>query len=369
MPTDGSRVAQLAELLVGRSLGVQPGWQVMVVATPLARPLVEELTRSLARRGAYPLVRLSFNDREQVPLEAVWAAEAPMELLPSLSPIEATTREQLDAWIILFSPENVYDGSRLSSDRRLALQSAYAPFNQRKADGEVPWVSCPYPTQANAQEAGLSLGDYEDVLYAACLLDWDAERERMARYAERFDAAETVRIVGPGTDLTLSVAGRSFEIDDGHLNMPGGEFFASPIEDSAEGVVEFSEYAATWHGNRCEGIRLRFDRGRVVDASARSNEAFLLDILDTDEGARRLGELGIGCNRGIPRHVRHMWFDEKAAGTIHLAIGAGFPQVGGTNESAVHWDLVKDLGHGRIELDGETVQRDGEWLAPSSTGR
>ena len=353
---------QLAELLVERSLGVRPGWQVMVVATPLARPLVEELTRAIARRGAYPLIRLSFTDREQVPLESVWAAEAPRELLPTLAPIEAHTREHLDAWIIVFSPENIYDGSALASDRRLALQQAYLPFNRRKSDGEVRWVSCPYPTQAHAQEAGLPLQEYEDVLYAACLRDWDAERERMARYAERFEAADTVRIVGPGTDLTLSVAGRTFDIDDGHLNMPGGEFFASPVEDSAVGVVELAEYPATWHGNRCDGIRLRFGDGRIVDASARSNEAFLLDILDTDEGARRIGELGVGCNRGIPRHVRHMWFDEKADGTIHLAIGQGFPHIGGVNESAIHWDLVKDLSQSRIELDGETVQQDGSWL-------
>jgi len=152
------------------------------------------------------------------------------------------------------------------------------------------------------------------------------------------------------------------DIDDGHLNMPGGEFFLSPLEDSAEGTIEFSEFAATWIGRRCEGIRLRFEAGRVVDASARSNEEFLLRFLETDDGASRLGELGIGCNRGIPRYIRHMWFDEKVDGTVHLALGAGFPHIGGTNESSVHWDLVKDLSRGRIELDGRTVQEKGVWL-------
>ena len=176
-------------------------------------------------------------------------------------------------------------------------------------------MACPFPTEALAQEAGLTLHGYEEVLYAACLRDWDAERERMTRYAERFDAADSVRIVAPGTDISLSIAGRTCDIDDGHLNMPGGEFFYSPLEDSAEGTIEFSEFAATWIGNRCEGIRLRFEAGRVVDAYARSNEEFLHRLLETDEGAGRLGELGIGCNRGIPRHVRHMWFDEKVDGT------------------------------------------------------
>jgi len=184
----------------------------------------------------------------------------------------------------------------------------------------------------------------------------------MKRHADRFDAAETVRIVAPETDLTLSLAGRTGEIDDGRRNMPGGEFFFSPVEDSAEGVITFGEYPATYLGRRCEGIRLRFEAGRVVDASARSGTDYLISVLDTDEGARRLGELGIGCNRGLPRHVRHMWFDEKIDGTVHLALGQSFPEIGGRNESAIHWDLVKDLATGRIELDGEPVQERGEWL-------
>jgi aminopeptidase len=225
-----------------------------------------------------------------------------------------------------------------------------------------PWVSCPFPTQALAQEAGLTLRAYEDVLYAACLRDWDAEGERMKRYAERFDQTELVRVVGPETDLTLSLAGRRGEIDDGHRNMPGGEFFYSPVEDSADGVITFGEYPATFLGHRCEGIRLQFESGRVVDASARSGEEFLLAVLDTDDGARRVGELGIGCNQGIPPSVRHMWFDEKIDGTVHLAIGQSFPWIGGLNESAIHWDLVKDLTRGRIELDGEPVQERGKWL-------
>lgn len=357
-----SRVDQLAELLVGRSLDAQPGWQVMVVATPLARPLVESVARSLASRGAYPLVRLSFIERERVPLEAVWAEVAPLETISSLAPSEARTFAEIDAYLIVFSPENVNDGSHLAVERRRALGQAHQQFRQRQAAGQVPWVSVPFPTQALAQEAGLTLGEYEDVLFDACLRDWDSERERMRRYADRFDAASTVRIVGSGTDLSLSLAGRMGEIDDGHVNMPGGEFFYSPLEDSAEGVIEFSEFPASHGSHRCEGIRLRFEQGAVVEASARRGEEYLLSVLDTDEGARRLGELGIGCNMGLPRHIHHMWFDEKVAGTIHLAIGQGFPQIGGTNASAIHWDLVKDLGEGSLELDGVTVQQNGAWL-------
>jgi aminopeptidase len=360
--TPSTPVERLAELLVGRSLGVQPGWQVMVVATPLARPLVESVTRSIARRGAYPLVRLSFTERERVPLEGVWAAEAPLELLSALAPSEERTLAEIDAYLIVFSPENVNDAGRLPTERRRALGLAHRAFSRRTAGDGVAWVSVPYPTQALAQEAGLPLGEYEDILYAACLRDWDNEHARMRRYADRFDAASEVRIVGPGTDLSLSLAGRLAEIDDAHRNMPGGEFFYSPLESSAEGVIEFSEFSAAHGGHRCEGIRLRFKQGVVADASARQGEEYLLGVLDTDEGARRLGELGIGCNTGLPRHVHHMWFDEKVAGTIHLALGQGFPSIGGTNESTIHWDLVKDLSDGYIELDGVKVQEAGNWL-------
>jgi aminopeptidase len=356
------RVEQYARLLVDRSLGVQPGWQVMVVATPSARPLVEELVRQIGRKGAWPLVRLSFVDQEQVPFDSLWGSEAPEDLLATMAPSEARTCEELDAWLLVFGSENTRGGTILSPERRQKLRQASMDFTRRRLTGELPWVGCLYPTEALAQEAGMTLADYAGFVFGACLLDWEAEATRMNRYTERFDAAETVRIVGDGTDLTLSIAGRSGLVDDAHYNMPGGEFFYSPVEDSAEGVVEFSEFPAVYQGAICEGVRLRFEGGKVVDASASANEAFLIGALDTDEGARRIGELGIGCNPGIQRHTRNTLFDEKIDGTVHLAVGAGVPMVGGTNHSAVHWDMVKDLRlGGRIELDGEVVQENGSW--------
>jgi aminopeptidase len=229
--------------------------------------------------------------------------------------------------------------------------------------GEIPWVGCQFPTPALAQDAGMTVRAFEDFLFGACLLDWDAEGERMRRYAERFDRAETVRIVGDGTDLTLSVAGRRAVVDDGRNNMPGGEFFLSPVEDSADGVITFAEFPATQRGREIERIRLVFRGGRVVEASAAIGEDALTATLETDEGARRLGELGIGCNPAIRRHMRNALFDEKIDGTIHLALGASYTALGGTNESAIHWDIVKDLRPGgRIELDGEQVQVNGTWL-------
>jgi aminopeptidase len=356
------RVEQYARLLVERSLDVQPGWQVMVVATPAARPLVEELVRQIGRKGAWPLVRLSYVDQEQVPFDSLWATEAPEDLLATMAPSEARTREELDAWLLVFGSENTRGGTILASERRQKLRQASMGFTRRRLMGELPWVGCLYPTEALAQDAGMTLADYADFVFGACLLDWEAERERMIRYQERFDGADSVRIVGPGTDLTLSIAGRTGLVDDAHYNMPGGEFFYSPLEDSADGVVEFSEFPAVYQGAACDGVRLRFEGGKVVEASATSNEDFLLGALDTDDGARRVGELGIGCNPGIQRHTRNTLFDEKIDGTVHLAVGAGVPMVGGTNHSAVHWDMVKDLrSAGRVELDGEVVQENGVW--------
>ena len=271
--------------------------------------------------------------------------------------------EQIDALLVIEAPENNRARAAFSPERVEAQLRASRPITDRMLDQHVAWVGCQYPTPALAQEAGMSTEDFADFLYGACLLDWDAEAERMQRHADRFDAAEQVRIVGAETDLTLSVAGRDAKVDAGGSNIPGGEFFLSPVEDSAEGTIAFIEFPAVYSGREVAGIRLRFEAGRVVDASAEREEAFLLEALDTDEGARRLGELGIGCNPGITRHMRNTLFDEKIDGTVHLALGAGIREIGGTNESSIHWDIVKDLrSGGRIELDGEVVQENGSWL-------
>ena len=244
------------------------------------------------------------------------------------------------------------------------MQAAFRPAMERVFRHELPWVGCQYPTPALAQDAGMATDEFADFLYGACLRDWDAERERMQRYADRFDAADEVRIVGGETDIRLSLAGRTMKVDAGGANIPGGEFFGCPVEDSAEGTIAFTEFPAVYQGREYTGIRLRFEGGRVVDASADTNEADLIDVLDGDEGARRLGELGIGCNPGITRYMRNTLFDEKIDGTVHLALGNGLPDLGGTNVSRIHWDIVKDLRlpGTRIELDGVVVQEDGRWL-------
>ena len=360
MISDDPRVDAYAKLLVERCLDVQPGMEVLIRTTSLARPAVLALQREIARRGAFPVLRIGF---VMWPTNPAWAAEAPEELLSELPEIDRFASDRMDARITMDAPENIRDGTDLPGERFQALKRAEHYFYRRTMSGEIPWVSCAYPTEGLAQEAGLTLERFADVLYGACLIDWDAEGTRMRRYADAFDAAEEVRIVGAGTDLRLSLAGRHGEVDQGHTNMPGGEFFYSPLEDSADGTIEFSEFPPSYQGHDFGSIRLVFSGGAVVDASAAKNEDTLHGLLDRDEGSRRIGELGIGCNPGITRPMGHVLFDEKIDGTIHIALGQSYEKVGGKNQSSIHWDIVKELRTGgRIELDGKPVQENGSWL-------
>jgi aminopeptidase len=351
------RIDEYARLLVDRSVGVRPGWEVLIRSTPLARPLIEAVSEQIARRGAYPLWQLQWE-----PTSGPFAREAPLELLSVPSPVMDFVWRNCDAFIMISAPENTREGADLPEDRRQALLDRSKEFRERQMSMRVPWVVCEYPVHATAQEAGMTLDEYTEFIFGAVLLDWDAEGAKMKRIANVFDAAEEIRIVGDGTDLTMSLAGRSGAIDDGHINMPGGEVFYSPIEDSVEGMVMFSEFPAVYYGHEVEGARLVFERGKVVDASAHRGEAFLLRTLDTDEGARRLGELGIGCNPGIQRFTKNVGFDEKIDGTVHLAIGNSYSSTGGKNISRIHWDIVKDLrSGGKIYADGTLVQESGAW--------
>lgn len=352
------RVAEYARLLVERSLGVQPGMQVLIRSTPAARPLLDEVTRLIAQKGAFPLLRINWT---LFPSDDVWAAEAPAALVGEMAPIDRFASDHMDARITIEAPDNTRGAAELTPDRRALVKKAAAPFFFRTMADEIPWVGCQYPTNALAQEAGMSLPQFEDFFYGACLRDWDEESKAMNGFLARFDEADQVRIVGADTDLRLSLKGRKGAVDDGHVNMPGGEFFFSPLEDSAEGTILF-DVPTELDGASVEGIRLTFRKGRVEEATAEQGEAVLLAALDMDEGARFVGELGIGCNTGITQPMRNILYDEKMAGTIHLAVGASYPTVGGKNVSTLHWDLIKDLrGGGRIELDGDVVQEDGAW--------
>ena len=353
-----ARVTAYARLLVERCIDPEPGWQVLVATTTEARPVAQELSRLLAERGAYALTRVAFG--AAFPVDVDWIAAAPADLAATLPPLERRVLEEVNGTIFVLAPER--DAKALDDVGTRAFRAHVSAYRDRGRSGAIPSVRCDFPCAAYAERAGLTLAEFEDVFYEACLRDWDEEGRRMAPVCGRLDAAHEVRIVGEGTDLRLSLEGRTALVDDGHLNVPGGEVFTSPVEDSLEGTILFDVPSHSTDG-LVTGIRLRFERGEVVEASAETGEAALLRALATDQGARRVGEFGIGCNAGITRPMRNVLFDEKMAGTIHLALGAGFPQLGGRNESALHWDLIKDLrGGGELWLDGALVERSGEWL-------
>jgi aminopeptidase len=242
-------------------------------------------------------------------------------------------------------------------------------FLQRAASGELRWTLTMFPTNACAQDAEMSLSEYEDFVYGACMPDMDDP----VGYWQRFSAWQQkivdwlsgknqVHVIGPETDLRLSIEGRICRNCDGHENMPDGEVFTGPVEDSVEGHVYFS-YPAIYRGREVIGVRLRFEGGRVVKASAEKNEEYLLKTLDTDEGSRRIGEFAIGTNEGITRFTREILFDEKINGSFHMALGAGYPETGSKNESAIHWDMICDLRQGgEIWVDDELLYKNGKFV-------
>jgi len=352
------RIDEYARLLIERSVPARPGAQIVIRSTPLARPLIEAVVEHVARRGGHTFLQLAFEL-----VGGPFARNAPIEVLREPSPLQRRIWEEADGFVIIWAPENAREGADLSEERHAAVQESVRPLRTRTMAMEVPWVIAEYPTPAGAQDAGMTIGQYEEFIFDAVLRDWDVEAERMRRIADVFDEADEVQISGAGTELQLSLAGRTGSVDAGHVNMPGGEVFYSPIEDSASGTIEFSEFPAVYLGTEVEGVRLVFDHGKVVEATARSGEEHLVHVLDTDEGSRRLGELGIGCNPGIQRYMKNVAFDEKIDGTVHLAVGNSYTFTGGTNASAVHWDLVKDLrSDGRLYADGQLVQENGRWL-------
>jgi aminopeptidase len=355
------RIDEYARLLVEYSIDVQPGWQVAIQAGTSSRPLVEAIVRRVAVRSAYALPRLTFSGRGFY--DQAWLDSAPDELLERSAPIWVHEAKHLDALISVDSPENTSELSGVPQNRLAKYRKSVLPLVERTRSNEIPWVICQWPTPALAQDAGMDTQSFAEFLYGSVLLDWETESRKMQRIKERFDRASEVRIVGEGTDITLGIEGREGLIDDGHLNMPGGEVYFGPVEDATEGTIAYSEFPANYLGREVTGARLVFSAGRVVEASAESGQDFLLATLDIDKGARVLGELGIGCNPGIDRYMKNTLFDEKIAGTVHLAVGNSYTSSGGTNKSAVHWDMVKDLrSGGELHLDGEVVQRDGSWV-------
>lgn len=351
------RVEQLADILVNYSTRVGKGDHVLIQSTPLARPLIEAVYRRVVQNGAYPTLHMGFGSLNRIFFEA-----ASDEQLDYLNPIRRYAVEQSNVLINIHAPENSRELTGIDPVKLQRLSRTNQPLQEHIMSNGVRWVICNFPTPSLAQDADLSLEDYADFLFRATNIDWEAASARMHRIKERFDAADEVRIVGPDTDISFSIKGRPGVVADGRHNMPDGEVFYAPHEATTSGTISF-ELPAIYGGREVQGVRLTFQDGRVVEATAAKGEELLHKLLDTDEGARFLGEFGIGCNYGIARYSRDILFDEKIGGTIHLALGRAYPECEGTNQSAIHWDMVKDLRQGgRLYLDGQLVQEDGRFL-------
>lgn len=359
------RMNRLANVLVNYSTKVRAGDWVHVNANWQAIPLVKEVVTYILRAGGNPSVTFESSD-----LNEVFMAQASEAQLTWTPPLDMHMIKNANVWIIIEAPENTRAMSNIDPSRQQARNLAFEKwmeiYSKRSTSAELRWVMTNYPCQALAQDAGMSLGDYENFVYQAAFADqvdpiqhWHNIHEEQERLISWLSGKKTISIRGPYADFEFSIAGRRFINLDGVRNMPGGEIFTSPIEESAKGWVYF-RYPAIHQDVVVEGVRLEFEQGRVVTASAEKNEPFLLKMLDTDEGSRFLGEFGIGTNHGIDRFTRSIQYDKKIGGTFRLALGSGFGEAGGLNESGVHWDLITDAAkETEMRADGEIFHTDG----------
>jgi aminopeptidase len=344
-----------ARLLAGYCLEVQAGQQVVIRGGAGAAPLLLALQREVLRRDAWPLLRVALDGQE----ESWWSAARDTHL-DGHAPLELTEAERTDAAVSVLSPDNANALAGVDPDR--LTRAARARRGIREAGSRRRWNVTVWPTAALAQQAGMGTAAFARLVERALFLDrpdpvaaWRALSDRQARLIERLDGVSELRLEAPGTDLTLHVDGRTWVNSDGRRNLPSGEVFTGPLEDSATGTVRFA-IPSSPGGVDVAGVQLRFQDGVVVDAGAERGQDYLHSTLDTDAGARRLGELGIGTNTGIDRPTGLILLDEKIGGTVHLALGRSYPETGGVNESAVHWDLICDLRDGgRLVADGDDV--------------
>jgi aminopeptidase len=362
------RVQNLARILVGYSTKVKEGDVVSIDGESAAAPLLLAVYEEVLKAGGNPMLNVALEGQV-----AAYFKQATDKQLEWISPYAEWMVENADVRIAIGASTNTRELSGVPPERQTLRQSVTGDLMtramKRSAEGKFRWCYTLYPTSAYASEAEMSLADYEDFYYGACLADdsepltaWQRASEETRRLADWTQGHEEVRVTAPGTDIKLGISGREFIPCVGDNNMPDGEFFTGPVEDSVEGVVSF-HLPAVIGGREVSGVKLRFEAGRVVDASADRGEEYLLKLLDTDEGARTLGELGIGTNYGIAKGTREVLLDEKIGGTVHMAVGASYPESGGENESSVHTDLVCDLRlGGKLEVDGVVMQEDGKFV-------
>jgi aminopeptidase len=363
------RIERLATLLVDYSLTLREGQVLRIDSLDAGSPLVLSLYGAALRAGALPYTNVSLSGLGETLLH-----HGSEDQLTYLSPIQWEEIEQLDALVTVWSETNTRALSRVDPTRHASYIAAQRKLSNRRWErisaGEMSWCGTLFPTNAHAQEAEMSLAAYEAFVYAACHVHeddpaahWSAVSTELHARAAELGGVRELRIVGPDTDLRVGVEGRTWLAADGRYNMPDGEVFTSPLETETEGEIRYT-FPAVYHGREVVDVRLRFEEGRVVEAEAARGNDYLQSLLDMDAGARVLGEVAFGLNYEIDRFTRNILFDEKIGGTMHLALGSGFPQAGGKNTSGLHWDMICDLRReGEVYADGELIWKDGRFLA------
>ncbi len=360
------RLTKLAQVLVKYSMELKPGEQFILRCDALAEELSRAVYKEAILAGAHVTVQNSLPG-----LGEIFYKHANDDQLAHISPVQRMIIENFDAMLQLCADYNTRELSSVDPKRMGLARKAQAELfkigMERMSRRELKWCYTVYPTNASAQEADMSLSEYEEFVYGAGLLHlddpvaaWREEAARQGRLMEWLAGKDEVLLKGKDIDLRLSIAGRTFRGAAGKENFPDGEIYTSPVESSVEGWVRFA-YPAIYGGKEVVDIELWFENGKIVKETAQKGQAMLTAMLDTDEGSRFLGELGIGTNYSIQRFTKNMLFDEKIGGTIHLAMGAGFPEAGSQNGSGLHWDMLCDMAESEITVDGQLFYKDGKF--------
>jgi aminopeptidase len=365
------RLDKLAAVLVQYSTHVKKGDLVRIAGEVAGLPLMEALQEEVLRAGGHPFFTMTSDN-----MDDAFFRLASDEQLSYVSPVSQFVVEKMDVSIGIWADENTRSRTNVPPEKQTLASKARQPFVkrllERAAKKECRWVGTQYPTTGSAQDAEMSLYEYCDFVFRAGLLHlpdpvagWRAMSERQQRLADFLEKKREIRVIAPGTDLRVGVEGRHWINCDGHENFPDGEVFTGPIETATEGTIHYT-FPAVYQGREVLEIELLFKAGRVVDARAAKGQDFLLKMIDQDAGGRTFGEFAIGTNFGVKQFSRNILFDEKIGGTCHAALGKAYPESGGTNDSALHWDMICDLRQPgcEIQADGEVILREGKFTRP-----
>ncbi len=359
------RITKLAKILIHYALEIKPGQTLQIRTHPIAEELTLAVYEEAIKAGANVFIQNSVPGADEIFYKH--ASDAQLDFV---SPIRKLVAETFDASLSLWTEHNTRELSAVDPARLARFSKAGAVISKaflgRAAKGELRWCLTAYPSQAMAQEADMSLADYREFIFSAGMLNdddplafWRKEGESQRKIVAWLKGRDQVALKGSNVDLKMSVKGRSFIPCHGKVNFPDGEIFTGPVEDSVKGWVRF-KYPAIEYGQEVTDIELWFEKGRVVKEKASKNQELLTSMLNTDAGSRTLGEFGIGTNYGITRFTKNMLFDEKMGGTIHLAVGSGYPESGSKNESGIHWDMLCDMNDAEIKVDGDLFYQNGK---------